>query len=429
MGAQRIHLSVLLHAGRLLLEYNESTAGIHRALLATAKSLTDATCHVSVSYRGVLVALAAEGPVMMPVKELRFDMAVQARVHEILYELRKGKLDATTALHRLENVESVTRRYSRWLVAIALGAAASSFAALLGADKGAVAVAGLATALGLLARQELGRRQFSLLTLPLAAAFIGALLGGIAIRLVWTQSPELVLMVPALMLVPGVHLINGVLDLIDNYLTMSLSRLGLAAGILLACALGVVLGVELTLPGAPPFQEGANATHLTLTSDVALAGIATCGFAMFFNVRGWQLLMATAGGMAGHGIRYVALDMDGTIEAATFLGGFAVGCISAWIARTNKTPVAVTAFAGTVTMIPGLTLYRTLGGALKLARMTDMTDPRPVAETLGNALLGSMVVGGLALGLILGTRVVAAIVAEQEGPNLAYVGHNADESS
>ena len=80
---------------------------------------------------------------------------------------------------------------------------------------------------------------------PAAAAV--AALGGLGVRLGWTETPEVVLIVPAVMRVPGPHLINGWLDLIDNYLPMSLARLGLATGILLASALGVVVGVELTL--------------------------------------------------------------------------------------------------------------------------------------------------------------------------------------
>ena len=54
-------------------------------------------------------------------------------------------------------------------------------------------------------RQVLGRRHFSILTLPLAAGFIGAVFGALAIRWNWTQTPELALIVPSLMLVPGPH--------------------------------------------------------------------------------------------------------------------------------------------------------------------------------------------------------------------------------
>src|SRR5262249_23700216 len=209
----------------------------------------------------------------------------------------------------------------------------------------------------------LGRRHFSLLALPLTAALVGAVLGGVAIRLGWTRTPELVLIVPALMLVPGPHLINGVMDLIDNYLPMSLARLGLAAGILLASALGIVLGVELTLPGPLLPEQGASADHLNLVSDVVLAGIVTCGFAVVYNTTRGQLGMAALGGMVGHGFRYLALEAGSSLVVATFLGGLAVGVVSAWMARSRKTPVAVIAFAGAVTMMPGLHMYRALAGA------------------------------------------------------------------
>jgi uncharacterized membrane protein YjjP (DUF1212 family) len=414
MDTRRQQTEMLLNAGRLLLEYNESTGAIHRALTATARTLTDEACHVAVSYGRVAVSLAGEGATLAEVEELRYNMAVQARVHEILEQARQAHLDAPAALACLGTVESDTPRHSRWLAVLLLGVAASSLAGLLGSDGGAAAVAGLAAGLGLLARQELGRRHFSLLALPLTAALIGAVLGGLAIRLGWTGSPELVLIVPALMLVPGPHLINGLLDLIDNYLPMALSRLGLAIGILLASALGVVLGVELTLPG-PFFEEQSGAAHqLNLVSDMALAGIVTSGFAVFYNTAWRHLWMAAVGGMAGHGLRFLALESGCSLEAATFLGGLTVGAISAWMARSSRTPFAVIAFAGAVTMIPGLSLYRALGGTLQMARLAERTDPELVAEALGNGLQGCLVVGGLGLGLILGARVMLALVPQRE---------------
>ncbi len=427
MSSLRLHTNLLLQAGRLLLAYNESTGEIHRTLAATAKALTDETCHVAVSYREVAVSLGRDGAAVEAVKELSYNMAVQARVHEILGQVRRGRLDASAALSRLGRVETETHRHSRWLAALLLGAAAASLAGLLGADVGSAGVAGLATALGLLARQELGRRHFSLLALPLTAALIGSVLGGLAIRLNWTRSPELLLIVPALMVVPGPHLINGLLDMIDNYVPMSLSRLWLAAGILLASALGVVVGVELTVP-APLFPEqGAGVDHLNLASDMALAGVATCGFAVFYNTPWRHLGWAAAVGMAGHGLRFLGLEAGCRLEAATFLGALTVGALSACMARFSKAPVAVIAFAGAVTMIPGLSLYRALGGALALARQGESADPGAAAVTFGHAFQGCLVVGALALGLILGTRVVQALAGERASSGSCRAGGDADE--
>jgi uncharacterized membrane protein YjjP (DUF1212 family) len=429
MSDLRLQIDLLLQAGRLLLEYNESTEAIRRALMATARALTDAHCEVRVTYRGLAVSIAREGPAMEPVKELRYNMAVLARVHAILERVRRGELAVSAALGMLKSVEADTPRHSRWVAALVLGASAASLALLLGADPVGSAVAGLATTLGLLARQELGRRHFSLLALPLTASLIGAVLGGLAIRWGWTRSVELVLIVPALMVVPGPHLINGLLDLIDNHLPMSLARFGLAAGILLASALGTIVGIELTDPGAFQPGQGAETDRLNLVSDVALAAIVACGFAMFYNTSWWQLCMAALGGMAGHGLRFLALEAGCTLQAATFLGGLTVGLISGWLARSSRTPVAVIGFAGAVTMIPGLSLYRALGGALRLARLPDSADWNTAAGTLGYAFQGGLVVGGLALGLILGAQAVLALTRTIDAPRGSGNDRHAEEAS
>jgi uncharacterized membrane protein YjjB (DUF3815 family) len=135
----------------------------------------------------------------------------------------------------------------------------------------------------------------------------------------------------------------------------------------------------------------------------------TCGFAVFYNTAWRQVGMAAVGGMAGHGLRFLALETGCRLEAATFLGGLAVGVVSGWMARSGKTPFAVIAFAGAVTMMPGLHIYRALGGALQLARLTSETGPEAMAGALGNASQAGLVVSGLALGLIFGARAVLAL--------------------
>jgi uncharacterized membrane protein YjjP (DUF1212 family) len=412
MTDQRPAMQLLLEAGRLLLEYNESTAVIHRALTVTAKAVTGQPCHVKISYRGVAVSLPSESPAFVEVEELRFNTAVQARVHQILARAQTGRLAPEAALSALRTVEADTPRYPRWLSAILLGLAAASFARLLRADGGATAVAGVATGLGLLARQEIGRRRFSPVASPFTAALIGAIAGGLAIRFGWTASPELVLIVPALMVVPGPHLINGLLDLFDNNLPMSLARFGLATGLLAAAAAGVALGVELTLPDPLPIGQTDVAAHLNLASDAALAGIATCGFAVFYNTAWRQLGTATLPGMIGHGLRFVILEAGVGLVAASFLGGLAVGVIAAWVARWHRAPVAVMAFAGAATMIPGLSLYRAFAGAFRLARLPERADPDAVTAALSHAVQSCLVVGGLTLGLIVGTRTVLALAGE-----------------
>ncbi len=408
-------LPLLADAGRLLLEYNDSTGTIDRSLRATARVLTGGECEVAVRFDGVAVELAGEGRIRRPVRELRYNAALQARVHALLRQLQCRQIDATTALDQLQRVEAETPAHSRWLLTLMLGLAAASLAVLLGADRGAVIVAGVATSLGLVARQELGRRHVSLLTLPFAGGFVGAVLGGIAIRLGWTQTPGLALIVPSLMLVPGPHLINGLLDLIDNYVPMSIARLAWGASILVAIALGVVLGIEMTLPDLPLAAPNPNVNHLNVLLDVLLAAVVTIGFALVYNTDWRHVGMATAGGMAGHGLRFLALESGWGLVSATFLGGAAVGLIAAWASRSYKVPIAVAAFAGAVTMMPGVQIYRALRGSLQLARQNEAADlPMIAASALGDAVQASLIVVALAMGLVIASRAVLLLLGEEK---------------
>lgn len=414
MATHRIETEMLAAAGRLLLEYNESTGMIERTLTATARTLSSDTLNLTVTYGGAFVALGDDGPVFAPVHELRYNATLQANVHSILRQVRDGQLSAAAARDELARVESDTPRHSSWLAIAALGAAASALAALLGADLGAVLVVGIAAAFGLFARQELGRRHVLLLALPFTAAFLGAVLGGIAIRLGWTETPGLILIVPSLMIVPGPHLINGLLDLIDNYLPMSIARLGLATGILMASALGIVMGIELTLSAPPLIRQSLATGHLNLISDVSLAAVVTCGFAMFYNANWSQIGMAVVGGMIGHGLRYLALNAGCRLDVATFFGCLAVGVLASLNVRAHKVPFAVIAFAGAVTMMPGLQMYRTLGGLLQLARPSSEIDQATIAATLGNAAQASLAIAAIALGLIVADRVSLLWGSEQK---------------
>jgi uncharacterized membrane protein YjjB (DUF3815 family) len=112
-------------------------------------------------------------------------------------------------------------------------------------------------------------------------------------------------------------------------------------------------------------------------------------------------------GMAGHGSRYLALEAGCRLEVATFIGGLAVGIVAAFIVRSQKVPFAVVAFAGAVTMMPGIQIYRTLGGVLRLARWKESAEQSMIASFLGNASQACLVVAALALGLIVAERAVS----------------------
>ena len=67
-------------------------------------------------------------------------------------------------------------------------------------------------------------------------------------------------------------------------------------------------------------------------------------------------------------------------------------------------------------MIPGLAIYRAIVGTVQIARQAGAADPQTVAETLGNATNGCVVVGGLTLGLIVGARLMQVLAGSRDSP-------------
>jgi len=137
-----------------------------------------------------------------------------------------------------------------------------------------------------------------------------------------------------------------------------------------------------------------------------LAGVVTCGFAMFYNAAWTKIAMTAVSGMVGNGLRYVALDAGARLEMATYLGGLAVGSVSTFIARSYKIPFAVIAFAGAVTMMPGRQMYRALGGIFQLAQHKSEVEFSKITRTLGDTSQADLVVGSRALGLTIAARTV-----------------------
>jgi uncharacterized membrane protein YjjP (DUF1212 family) len=401
-------LRFLQLSARLLLEYNVRSKSLERRIEQIARHLS-VNVQTVVGYREVTLAMADGRGFHARAPELRINVAVSAGALRVIDELCLNRIGLDEAMKSLETLERLSPRHGRWVVAVLFGLAASAIAWLLRADWGAIVVSGVSSILGLIARRELARRSVILFVQPFAAGLIGAVIGGVAIRLGWTVTPGFCLIVPALMLVPGPHLINSVHDMLENYMQTGVFRLALAMGILIATALGVVLGGWLTLGPAAVSTSPSEAMRLTLPLDVALAGVAACGFGAFYNAPWRVLWVSILCGMVGHGLRYLCLDYLG-VGISTLFACLAIGLIANAAANHLRLPFSAVAFAGAVPMMPGVFIYQSIAGAMRLSAAGTAADPALAAATLALVCESVFVVGAMAIGLLVGARVA----------NLAY---------
>jgi uncharacterized membrane protein YjjB (DUF3815 family) len=108
--------------------------------------------------------------------------------------------------------------------------------------------------------------------------------------------------------------------------------------------------------------------------------------------------------MAGHGLRYVALDYMGVV-ISTLFACLAIGLIANVAAVRMRLPFSAVAFAGAVPMMPGVFIYQSIAGAMRLSASGAAADPALLAATLALSFKSVFVVGAMAIGLLVGARV------------------------
>ncbi|MEC5384858.1 threonine/serine exporter family protein [Uliginosibacterium sp. H3] len=397
-------LRFLQEAARLLLQYNMRTALLEQRLRQAAVSLGQEV-QIVPGYRQLTIHAANGAYAHVQVHELRINIAVSARVNRIIDELCGGLLSLPEALQRLDEVERVAEKHHRGVLALIFGCAAAALAALLSADVPAMLVIGVSSALGLLARQQLAKHHVSLFALPCVAAFIGALAGGLLIRMGATTTPGICLIVPALMLVPGPHFINSLHDIVENNMTTGLARLALASAIMLSASMGIFLGGWLTLGMTTVAPWDSSVVHIPLWADMLLAGIAACGFGAVYNAPWPVLWTSIVGGMLGHGVRYLGLEYGAGLVLSTFAACVVIGAFAAGFVERLRVPFAAVAFAGAVTMMPGVLMFRAIGGAMEISLAGTHASPALVSSAFANVFTAGFVVGAMGVGLLLGARI------------------------
>ena len=96
---------------------------------------------------------------------------------------------------------------------------------------------------GLIARQEISKRKFNVMLAISGGAFVTSFIASINVFYGIGALPEKALATSVLYLVPGVQLVNAVIDLIEGYVATAIAR-GFYSGFLLLCiAAGMALSI------------------------------------------------------------------------------------------------------------------------------------------------------------------------------------------
>ncbi|MCR9421998.1 threonine/serine exporter ThrE family protein [Vibrio sp. RM-69-4] len=244
---QRLVSRLIAQAGQMLLAHGAESTLVGDIMRRMGAACGMSEVEVSLSASSLVLTTVYDGHCITTARrcpDRGINMRVVTQVQRICIMMEKGILDYSLAQKKLNQISP--ERYNRWLVVVMIGLSCAAFARLAGGDWTVFTMTFIASAAGMIVRQEIGHRQFNPLVNFTVTSFVTSIISAQAIIYQLGNKPTIVMASSVLMLVPGFPLINAVADMLKGYINMGIARFVMASLLTLATSLGIVAAMSMT---------------------------------------------------------------------------------------------------------------------------------------------------------------------------------------
>ena len=206
--------------------------------------------HLNLTFKGVtttvidrkneenIVTLYKQAP------EHNIHLNIISEISHLSWRVHDNKLSIGEAENQFARIKNI-KPYNDLAVACACACACAGLCLFSFGDYLNAGIAFVAAFMGYLTRIFLTGRKYNTMISIGLAAFISTIITGLGVIFGWGTNPQAAMATAVLYLIPGVPLINSVIDLIEGYTLSSINRMLFGGFILLCIAAGMTLAITL----------------------------------------------------------------------------------------------------------------------------------------------------------------------------------------
>lgn len=240
---------ILLETSALLMESGAHCERIHRNIQRLA-SKSPFWVEMFISFNAISVSLSDKNNSQIvhtatkAVKHHGVHFGIVTNTSVLTWKLHDEEISFEELQTQLKAVKQ-TPRYPVWIVRLFIGIACACLCVLVGGNWIDSACTFAASIVGLTVKQEMVKREFNLMVVFMTASLVATLIAGMDVLYGLGRFPESSVATTVLFLIPGVPLINSIIDLLKGYMSIGIAR-GTFAGLILLCiAVGMFVGISL----------------------------------------------------------------------------------------------------------------------------------------------------------------------------------------
>ncbi len=241
----------LLEVGHFIAEYSSELmgSGVHTSrVIRNSKRIAESFDYrvtISVFQRSIILNIVDDATQesyneVIEIRSLPISFKLNSELSALSWEAYDNHLSLNDLRAKYHEIISQPS-HNPWLILMLVGVANASFCKLFGGDMISMAIVFLATTIGFHLKRRMTMAHLNNYIIFVITAFVASMCA--ASSIFFKTTSEIALATSVLFLVPGVPLINGVIDTMEGHILTGFSRL-VNASLLIVC---IAIGLSFTL--------------------------------------------------------------------------------------------------------------------------------------------------------------------------------------